>query len=408
MSTVQAQPVEAAAQDVVTLDDLLLLKKRWGVSVGAIVMRLRALKILDEEGAQLLFKRRSARWGAKSEPGDDDRPPERPRLLRRTIDLLVEENVMPLDSIPRHIGLAAHDIEMLENMARNLETLPVSVAESIIGQRITFGRDGQSRRQAAEIAVLQGGNRGIPCGRRAAVTDVLVEQHILAREHRGMGMGQIAAPVHIAAKARIDQHLPQKPCLAAQRSRTDASGRRLLRALLHRLLPVSPLPVAASGLMVFTQNPGVARRITDRQSPLEQEWLADVVDAPGDPEAREAVLRSVAKTGRLMVADEDYLGFGLTGEIAAIVAENLDTVRLLAPVEPSKRLCVRLNFRDHIDAWRELYHTADTNFLTSDQLHLQKTCLMANPTHKFTLIARACSAPTQRTVFVSKTPLMDW
>ena len=45
------------------------------------------------------------------------------------------------------------------------------------------------------------------------------------------------------------------------------------------------------------------------------------------------MLRSVAKTGRLLVADEDYLGFGLTGEIAAIVAENLDTVRLLAPVK---------------------------------------------------------------------------
>jgi Zn-dependent peptidase ImmA (M78 family)/DNA-binding XRE family transcriptional regulator len=109
-------PAETFASEVhtpVTLDDLLLLKRRWGVSVAAIVMRLRALKILDEEAAQSLFKRRSARWGAKSEPGDGDRAPEQPRLLRRTIDLLVEENVMPLESIPRHIGLAAHDIEML-------------------------------------------------------------------------------------------------------------------------------------------------------------------------------------------------------------------------------------------------------------------------------------------------------
>lgn len=113
-------PAETFANEVrtpVTLDDLLLLKRRWGVSVAAIVMRLRALKILDEEAAQSLFKRRSARWGAKSEPGDGDRPPERPRLLRRTIDLLVEENVMPLDSIPRHIGLAAHDIEMLTGLS---------------------------------------------------------------------------------------------------------------------------------------------------------------------------------------------------------------------------------------------------------------------------------------------------
>jgi len=55
------------------------------------------------------------------------------------------------------------------------------------------------------------------------------------------------------------------------------------------------------------------------------------------PLDRMAVLKSVAKTGRLLVADEDYLGFGLTGEIAAIVAENLDTLVLKAPV---KRLAV--------------------------------------------------------------------
>lgn len=112
-------PAETFADEIrtpVTLDDLLLLKRRWGVSVAAMVMRLRALKIVDDEGAQLLFKRRSARWGVKSEPGDGDRAPERARLLRRTIDLLVEENVMPLDSIPRHIGLAAYDIEMLAGL----------------------------------------------------------------------------------------------------------------------------------------------------------------------------------------------------------------------------------------------------------------------------------------------------
>ncbi len=51
----------------------------------------------------------------------------------------------------------------------------------------------------------------------------------------------------------------------------------------------------------------------------------------------EAVVRSVAKTGRLLVADEDYLNFGLSGEIAAVVAERLDSLRLKAPV---RRLAV--------------------------------------------------------------------
>jgi len=55
------------------------------------------------------------------------------------------------------------------------------------------------------------------------------------------------------------------------------------------------------------------------------------------PLDKNAVLKSVAKTGRLLIADEDYLGFGLSGEISAIVAENLDTLTLKAPV---KRLAV--------------------------------------------------------------------
>ncbi len=46
----------------------------------------------------------------------------------------------------------------------------------------------------------------------------------------------------------------------------------------------------------------------------------------------DTVVRSVAKTGRLVVADEDYLGFGMSGEIAALFAERLDVVALRAPV----------------------------------------------------------------------------
>jgi pyruvate dehydrogenase E1 component beta subunit len=55
------------------------------------------------------------------------------------------------------------------------------------------------------------------------------------------------------------------------------------------------------------------------------------------PLDRATVLASVGKTGRLLIADEDYLSFGLSGEIAALVAENLDSLALKAPV---RRLAV--------------------------------------------------------------------
>ncbi len=59
---------------------------------------------------------------------------------------------------------------------------------------------------------------------------------------------------------------------------------------------------------------------------------AEVIDLRSlKPLDRETVLESVGKTGRLLVVDEDYKSFGMTGEIAATVAET-DPGMLKAPV----------------------------------------------------------------------------
>ncbi|SEP62951.1 alpha-ketoacid dehydrogenase subunit beta [Thalassovita taeanensis] len=49
------------------------------------------------------------------------------------------------------------------------------------------------------------------------------------------------------------------------------------------------------------------------------------------PLDRDTILKSVAKTGRLIVVDEDYKSFGLTGEIIATVAEHDPTCLKSAP-----------------------------------------------------------------------------
>lgn len=109
-------PAQSFASEVrlpVSLDNLLILKQRWGVSVAAMVMRLHVLGLVSDEERLALIKRRSARWGAKSEPGDERWAPEQPRLLRRTIDLLVQEGIVPMDRIPAWLGLSAHDVIQL-------------------------------------------------------------------------------------------------------------------------------------------------------------------------------------------------------------------------------------------------------------------------------------------------------
>lgn len=50
------------------------------------------------------------------------------------------------------------------------------------------------------------------------------------------------------------------------------------------------------------------------------------------PLDREAILTSVSKTGRLVVVDEDYLSFGLSGEVVATVADQ-DPGMLRVPVQ---------------------------------------------------------------------------
>ncbi len=123
-------PAETFAREVPshpTLDDLLLLKLRWGTSVAAIIMRLHALGIIDDDERLLLFKRRSARWGAKAEPHDSDRTPEAPRLLRRAIDLIVSEAVMPLEGLQRHLGFASVDIEALAGLPEGYFNGPAQV-----------------------------------------------------------------------------------------------------------------------------------------------------------------------------------------------------------------------------------------------------------------------------------------
>jgi len=112
-------PAETFAAQVCVppaLDDLLILKRRFGASVAAMIMRLAALEIIDERIKTQLFKQRSIRWGAKSEPLDDERLPEKPCLFRRTIELLIAEYVMPTHTIPKHIGLSATDLESLAGL----------------------------------------------------------------------------------------------------------------------------------------------------------------------------------------------------------------------------------------------------------------------------------------------------
>lgn len=155
-------PAETFAAEVrspVTLDSLLLLKQRWGVSVAAMVMRLWALGVIDDDAKGLLFKRRSARWGVKAEPGDEGRVPEQTRLLRRTIELLASSGVLPVNGVSAYIGLSDTDIEMLTGLplrylSGNAEVVHFAKLKSASSPSASV------KRAAEEVGVVVPFNRG--------------------------------------------------------------------------------------------------------------------------------------------------------------------------------------------------------------------------------------------------------
>jgi len=90
-------------------------------------------------------------------------------------------------------------------------------------------------------------------------------------------------------------------------------------------------------MAILTVSLMVHRSLDAAELLAEQGIGAEVVDLRTlVPLDREAIVNSVKKTHRVLVIDEDYLGYGMSGELIAIVAENaLDYLDA-----PPKRLAV--------------------------------------------------------------------
>lgn len=97
----------------ITLDNLLLEKKRWGMSVAALIMQYHNLGIISDDYKTRLFKNYSYRKWRKNEPFDDTTPAEDPKLMRNTIELLLNEGGFDKEDIIERTFYS--DIE-LENL----------------------------------------------------------------------------------------------------------------------------------------------------------------------------------------------------------------------------------------------------------------------------------------------------
>ena len=96
-----------------SLNAFLSLKERWRVSIGAMIARCAKLRLMSEEYERRLWKHFSSRGWRRSEPLDDTLPTEAPRLLNRSVCLLVEEKVRCREALLADFRLHGQDVEAL-------------------------------------------------------------------------------------------------------------------------------------------------------------------------------------------------------------------------------------------------------------------------------------------------------
>lgn len=108
-------PRETFANEVVStsLEHFIELKRRWKVSIQAMIFRCADLGLLSEH--QILYLRRqiAAKKMRKKEPLDDLLVREEPTIIKRAVELLVENNIFTPEQLLYKFGLYAEDIEEL-------------------------------------------------------------------------------------------------------------------------------------------------------------------------------------------------------------------------------------------------------------------------------------------------------
>ena len=95
-------------------------------------------------------------------------------------------------------------------------------------------------------------------------------------------------------------------------------------------LPIGKAALRCSGddLTIVSVGVGVHRALKAAENLREEGISAEVLDLRTvSPLDRVTLCEAVSKTGRLLVVDEDYEGFGLSGEVAAILLEERISVK---------------------------------------------------------------------------------
>lgn len=126
------------------LDDLIALKKLWGLSISAILVRASQLGLLSEHSYRRAMTELNRRSWRTREPLDNEIPTEEPRLLRRAIQMVLKDSGVKLSDFEKLGAGTIRDIE--KNLGLSLAPpaypktevslqMPKTSYDSIVSQR---------------------------------------------------------------------------------------------------------------------------------------------------------------------------------------------------------------------------------------------------------------------------------
>lgn len=99
-----------------SLDGFLALKERWGTSVAAMIVRSSSLGLLNDQQERMMWINYNRRGWRKGEPLDGKIEKERPHMIRRSFEMLLEENVQSVAEIKLALPFPAADLEELSDV----------------------------------------------------------------------------------------------------------------------------------------------------------------------------------------------------------------------------------------------------------------------------------------------------
>lgn len=123
------------------LDSYIELKKKWRVSIAAMIVRAKQIGRINTLQYQNLMKQLSYKKWRKSEPFDDVWKVAKPQLFKQAIDILIENEILSPSEIVSEFGRHSHymnsktledliDLEegkLNDSKAQDQETLVVSI-----------------------------------------------------------------------------------------------------------------------------------------------------------------------------------------------------------------------------------------------------------------------------------------